>query len=37
VIVALNESLEVNLQGDLRIAQTRTLTVADISFNVPLQ
>ncbi|MEY2955632.1 MAG: hypothetical protein ACO3BE_00090 [Gemmobacter sp.] len=37
VIVALTESLEVNLQGDLRISKTRTLSVADISFNVPLQ
>lgn len=37
VVVMLAESLDINLQGDLRIDAVRHLTVTDISFNVPLQ
>jgi hypothetical protein len=37
VIVAFAESLDVNLQGDLKISENRTLSVTNISFNVPLQ
>jgi hypothetical protein len=37
IVVLLAESLDINVQGDLRISAARHLTVTDISFNVPLQ
>ena len=36
VVLALRESLEINLQGDLRIDRNLSLTVSDLSLNVPL-
>jgi hypothetical protein len=36
VVLALRESLEINLQGDLRIDRNLSLTVSDFSLNVPL-
>jgi hypothetical protein len=37
IVVMVAETLDINLHGDLRIDAERSLTVTDISFNVPLQ
>ena len=37
IVLMLAESLDINLQGDLRIDAPRALTVIDLSVNLPLQ
>lgn len=37
IVLMLAESLDINLQGDLRIEAVRRLTVTDLSVNLPLQ